>query len=159
MFDTSSSILTKQGVAVSTKGEQVILTIGNVEIPMHFEQALDLSKWVRIEAALAKRPTGRAKTLRSLGVLRNLEAPAAKALPNSRGDSFGIHVKEKPKTWFREDVALEGRLVAIKLGVHILRLHFENALQVSQWLRVRAKEAQRVAGDNRHWSEVSNMKG
>lgn len=158
MFNQSSPLLTKQGLEVSANGEQVILRVGNVEIPMHFEQALDLSKWIRFEAALAKRGRNRAKTVRSLGILRNLEAPLDKALPDARGGLFGIHVKAKAKSWHREDVVLEGRsLVAIKIGSKTLRLHFEKALTISQWLRVRAKEAQRTAGDTRHWSEVKSQ--
>ena len=146
-------LMTQQGVAVSSEGETVTLTIGNVDIPMHFEHALDLSKWIREDAAMAKAIANRKRTLRSFGVLHDADAKE-KPLPYTPGP--GIHIKPQVKTWHREDVKLEGRLVAIKIGPHTMRLHFENALQLSQWLRIRAKESQRTAGDTRHWSEVTS---
>lgn len=52
-------------------------------------------------------------------------------------------------------VSSEGELVAIQVGNSTLRLHYEDALKVSQWIRVRAKEAKRRAGDvSRHWSSL-----
>jgi hypothetical protein len=37
-------------------------------------------------------------------------------------------------------------------------MHYEDALKVSQWLRVRAKEAKKRAGDvSRHWSVVGTL--
>jgi hypothetical protein len=37
---------------------------------------------------------------------------------------------------------------------------YETALQLSQWLRVRAKEAKRLNGDmSRHWSVVAVLEG
>ena len=38
---------------------------------------------------------------------------------------------------------------------HQLTMPYETALQLSQWMRVRAKECKRIAGDmSRHWSAV-----
>ena len=52
-------------------------------------------------------------------------------------------------------VAAEGDLVVLSLGNVELKLPYETALLLSQWLRVRAKEAKRTAGDtSRHWSAV-----
>ncbi len=148
MFGSSSPLL-KQGVEVSAKGDLVTLRIGNVDIPMPYEHALDLSRWIRLEARFAKAGTSRARTVRSLGILEDLRT---KPLPYTPG--VAIHVKEKLQTWHREDVEAIGRLVKIKIGPHTIQLHFESALRIAQWLRVRAKEAQRTVGDSRHWSTL-----
>lgn len=149
---SSSPLFTKQGVEVSSLGENVILRIGNVDLPMRYEHALDVSRWVRIEARHAKSLTARPRTSRSLGIMHDADAKPEKPLPLTGG--VAIHVKPKLQNWRREDVAAEGRVVAITIGNTTIKLHFENALKVSQWLRVRAKEAMNRAGDMRHWSTV-----
>jgi hypothetical protein len=60
----------------------------------------------------------------------------------------------------RERIAVSssGELVVMKLGNVEIRLPYETALLLSQWLRVRAKEAKRRAGDSsRHWSVVGTL--
>lgn len=58
----------------------------------------------------------------------------------------------------RIDVRTEGELVVFQVGNAELRMHYETALQVSTWMRIRAKEAKRLAGDtSRHWTVVGNL--
>lgn len=46
-------------------------------------------------------------------------------------------------------------MVVMRLGNVEVKLPYETAFQLSQWLRVRAKEAKRFAGDtSRHWSVI-----
>lgn len=152
LFPTSSPLLTKQDVAISSNGESVIWTIGNVPIPVHYEHAFAISRWIRLEARLIKGLTGRGRTLRSIGVLEDSEQ-SQRPLPRASG--VAIHVKQKLQTWKRSDVGSEGRLVRVQIGTHTIEVHYENALKIAQWLRVRAKESKRRAGDNdRHWSEI-----
>jgi hypothetical protein len=55
-------------------------------------------------------------------------------------------------------VASEGDLVVLTLGNVEVKLPYETALLLSQWLRVRAKEAKRRAGDtSRHWSAIGTL--
>jgi len=57
----------------------------------------------------------------------------------------------------RERIAVdvEGDLVTMRLGNVEVKLPYETALTLSQWLRVRGKQAKRTAGDtSRHWSVV-----
>lgn len=57
----------------------------------------------------------------------------------------------------RQRIAVEavGELVKLHVGNSTLTMDYETALQMSQWLRVRGKEAKRNAGDrSRHWSAV-----
>lgn len=57
-------------------------------------------------------------------------------------------------------VSSEGELVAIEIGNSTLRLHYTDALKLSQWVRVRAKESKRRAGDtSRHWSLIATLDG
>ena len=57
-------------------------------------------------------------------------------------------------------VQAEGELVAIQIGNTTLRMGYEDALKFSQWIRVRAKQAKRFAGDtSRHWSTIAVLDG
>lgn len=60
----------------------------------------------------------------------------------------------------RMEVGTEGELVTLTIGNTTIKMPYEAALQLSQWLRVRGKEAKRRAGDtSRHWSVVANLEG
>lgn len=53
-------------------------------------------------------------------------------------------------------VESQGELVVIRIGNSELKMHYEDALKISQWIRVRAKEAKRRVGDmSRHWSAIA----
>lgn len=53
-----------------------------------------------------------------------------------------------------------GELVTIHFGNVPVTMHYEAALRISQFIRVRAKEAKRRAGDlSRHWSAVGVLDG
>lgn len=55
-------------------------------------------------------------------------------------------------------VESEGDIVHIHLGNVKVSLQYESALLLSQWIRVRAKEAKRRAGDvSRHWSVLGTL--
>jgi len=53
----------------------------------------------------------------------------------------------------RISVQTEGELVVLNLGNVEVKMPYATAIQLSQWLRVRGKQAKTVAGDtSRHWS-------
>lgn len=55
-------------------------------------------------------------------------------------------------------VASEGDLIVVTLGNVEVKLPYETALLLSQWIRIRAKEAKRRAGDvSRHWSVIGTL--
>ena len=55
-------------------------------------------------------------------------------------------------------VSSEGDLVHLQLGNVDIALPYETALLLSQWIRIRAKEAKRRAGDvSRHWSAIGSL--
>lgn len=54
------------------------------------------------------------------------------------------------------EVTTDGELVAIQIGSDVLKLHYEDALKLSQWIRLRAKQAKSKCGDvSRHWSAIA----
>lgn len=58
----------------------------------------------------------------------------------------------------RQRMAVEarGELVRLSIGNADIDMPYETALQLSQWLRVRGKQAKRQAGDmSRHWSAIA----
>lgn len=60
----------------------------------------------------------------------------------------------------RISVAAEGDMVALTIGNATINMPYETAIQLSQWLRVRGKEAKRQAGDmSRHWSAIAVLDG
>lgn len=60
----------------------------------------------------------------------------------------------------RISVEADGEMVALTIGNATVRMPYETAIQLSQWLRVRGKEAKRTAGDfSRHWSAVAVLDG
>lgn len=60
----------------------------------------------------------------------------------------------------RISVDIEGELVKLSVGNVDIRMPYETALQLSQFLRVRGKQAKKMAGDSsRHWSAVGFLEG
>lgn len=63
----------------------------------------------------------------------------------------------KPPILTPQQVAVEsrGELVMIHIGNSTLTMGYEDAIQLSNWIRVRAKESKHRAGDvSRHWSVI-----
>ncbi len=62
----------------------------------------------------------------------------------------------------RQHIAVEarGEMVRLSVGNSNLDMPYETAIQLSQWLRVRGKEAKRSACDmSRHWSAIAVLDG
>lgn len=57
----------------------------------------------------------------------------------------------------RIEVATEGELVVLRIGNAEMKMDHATALQLSTWMRVRGKEAQRIAGAVSHWSVIGNL--
>lgn len=58
----------------------------------------------------------------------------------------------------RIEVVTEGQLVVLRIGNSEMKMEHDTAIQLSTWLRVRGKEAKRIAGDtSRHWSVIGNL--
>lgn len=76
------------------------------------------------------------------------QAPAVHSTPSNllKQQEVAVSVDDNPS------------LVAIRIGNTTLRIGYEDALKLSQWIRVRAKEAKHICGDrSRHWSAIANL--
>lgn len=57
-------------------------------------------------------------------------------------------------------VRTKGELVELQIGDSTITFEYETAIQLSQWLRLRGKEAKHNAGDrSRHWSAIGLLEG
>lgn len=54
----NAEILQRQRLAVRREGEQVVFTIGNVDMKFDYETALTLSQWLRVHGKAAKLAAG-----------------------------------------------------------------------------------------------------
>ena len=55
-------------------------------------------------------------------------------------------------------VSAEGELVVLRIGNAEMKMDHETAIQLSTWMRIRGKEAKRIAGDNsRKWHVVGKL--
>lgn len=73
-----------------------------------------------------------------------------------------VTIVNKPTCLKPEQVAVsaENELVVIAIGNSQLKMHYEDALKLSQWIRSRAKQAKRSCGDvSRHWSTLAILDG
>lgn len=77
-----------------------------------------------------------------------------------QGKSPAIHAKPPILTQQQVEVRSEGEMVAIQVGNSTLRMHYKDAIQLSQWIRVRVKECKRFVGDtSHHWSAMAELEG
>lgn len=143
-------------VEVKSIGEDVLVAIGTWNRRLHFETAVLLAAWLDECAREAKDWTGNSKrVLRGIGTLHDASNPnwlnagqpyTPNGVPRVNRD---LLAKEEIA------VASEGGTVVLTAGTAMATLPHAAALQISQWIRVRAKESQTRAGDtNRHWSGI-----
>ncbi len=60
----------------------------------------------------------------------------------------------------RVSVKAEGELVVLEINGTAMKMGYENALTLSQWLRTQGKLAKRNAGDlSRHWHAIAILGG
>jgi hypothetical protein len=72
--------------------------------------------------------------------------------------THSVHVKPVLFDVETIKVSMEGDLVATTIGNSTFKVHYSAALQIAQWLRIRAKESQRFVQDkNRHWSTLNDF--
>jgi hypothetical protein len=140
-------------VSVSTAGELVVLAMGGAGVTMHFADAL------RVSALLLKH--GREARRIDIGRMRSL-LPVVRAL-GSMSDAAADKVA--PSRWGRAlperykgseiFVRTAGKTVEIRFRTQQADLPWEAALQISQWLRVRGKEARNSINEKAKWAEIA----
>lgn len=143
-----TSLLRPGVIAVEARGELVLLQISDFRASMEFSTALELSAALKSEARAAKRCAGDdSHRYSTMGVLRDAAADAP------RPSRFAAKLPERLAAKSMR-VAQEGSLVALTINRVTARMPYQAALQLSQWLRVRGKEARNAAGEAAHWSQI-----
>jgi hypothetical protein len=143
-----SNLLTRHRLAVHTRGELVVVELGNYHFSLEFALALQLAAVMRHEARLIAKGLGVRFRESAVGVLHDASAPKPKRK----------RFIEKLPGMLRcrgLEVYGEGHIVMLKAGGVTAGLPFEVAHQFSQWLRLHGKEAKRNAGEHSHWSKIA----
>lgn len=146
-------MLTQQMVQVQSLGEDVQLEMGNCQWRMHYEAALSLSTAMRKSAKVAKIAAGdMSRTIGVTGTLHDAEKGINHGQPHTPN---GVRKVKDMTTANKMHVKTEGTLVLVKLGATEVKMPYQAAFTISQWIRLRAKESKQRAGDlNRHWSAI-----
>lgn len=142
-------------VEVKSVGEDVTLAIGSWNRTLHFETAILFASWMDECARSAKRWTGNTQhRLRAYGTLHDASNPRWL----NEGQPFDpLRVYPVNRDLLKKEqieVKQEQGLVVITASTTRIAIPYDAAIQVSQWVRARAKESQMRAGDNRHWSKI-----
>lgn len=143
-------------VEVKSIGEDVVLAIGSWKRRLYFETAILLADWMDTCGREAKEWAGNSKRLlRGIGTLHDASNPnwinagqpfTPNGVPRVVRDVLKKHEIE---------VKSDGGTVVITAGSAMATMPYEAALQISQWIRLKAKESKTRAGDTtRHWSKV-----
>lgn len=121
---------------------------------MGFEAAFSLSSQMRRQANAARAAVGDASHVWGVaGTLHDAELGPDACQPFTPGKVFPV-CRDR-LTPAQVGARFDGVLVAVKLGTTEAKLPSLAALKISQWIRLRAKESKRRAGDvSRHWSQV-----
>lgn len=143
-------------VEVKSVGEDVLLVIGSWNRRLHFETAVLLATWMDECAREAKQWSGNArKYLRAVGTLHDASdhrwLNAGQPFDPNKLYPVNRDLLKKEQIAVRQ----EGATVVMTAGTAEATIPYQAALQISQWLRLKAKESQTRAGDKtRHWSEI-----
>lgn len=144
-------------VEVKSLGEDVVLAVGTWNTRLHFETAVLLASWLDECARDAKLWAGNTrKLLRASGTLHDASdhrwIMAGQPFTPNGVPRVDHSLLKKQEIEVRQDSAL----VTLIAGTAMMSLPHDAALQISQWIRLKAKESQMRAGDvTRHWSKIT----
>lgn len=146
-------MFTAQLVQVQSVGEHVTLAIGNWQRQIHYESAILLAWWMLRRGREAKRWAGTtSRTLYGIGTLHDASNPNFDA-----GQPLTLRRQVSRDLLKIEQIEVEQRNaeVLLRFGRDEIAVPWKAALTISQWLRQRAKESKRRAGDtDRHWNRI-----
>lgn len=144
-----SALLREQRVELACKGELVVLKMGNVELSIEFPLALQIATVMKHEARMAKLYAGiQWRTTTALGTLHDAAAEKPKRKRFMEVLPERLNAKDV-------DIRAQGQMVMVRFGHIKAGLPFAAAETISQWIRLRGKEAKRNAGELAHWSSIA----
>ncbi len=144
-------------VEVKSIGETVVLTMGSWHRTLHFETAILLASWMDECGRNAKAWAEDTKRLlKGIGTLHDASDHKwiTAGQPFTPGKVFPVNRDVLKK----HDIAVrqEGGTVVLTAGPTMAAMPYQAALQISQFIRLKAKESQTRAGDvTRHWSKIT----
>lgn len=139
-------------VAVSTRGELVGLSIGNVQVAMPFDVALQVAAAMTVESRIAKKTSGDSNMrFRARGLLHD----ANESRPKERR-----FLESRFSLLRSQDIAVRhrGETVELRIGKRTAGFGYRAAIEIAQWLRLRGRQAKQVAGEGAHWSQIGRLK-
>ena len=147
-----SDILTKQNVSVEVEDEVVILNIGIARAKFHYRTALRIGQHLRLNAKTSQRLIKDAEhwSKHGIGSQENL---TVKLIHTSLLSALKYIIRPKAltpttqrkKVWV-ENIGTE--LVRLHLGANThVDMHYTTAIQISDMLRLKGKEAKKNTGD------------
>lgn len=142
------AILTDVHCNVETSGEAVILSFGpDCLFSLDHETAQDIATDLRIMAIQAKKAAGdRSRTWSAFGAIHDANGALPPTILTGPMQKRGDY-----------DVGFFGGLLSLRISRVTAKMGYQDALQVAGWLRTQAKRAARVAGDRRHWADISSV--
>ena len=147
-------------VEVSGAGEVVSVVFGNFVTKMHYETAFRMSDLMQQRAHEAKKAKGhKGRTFLVTGTLHDAShklGPDA-GQPFDPGRVYPVNRDLTAMQKLSAHVEPGSWNVVLSIGRAEMKMHYMAALQISQLVRLRAKDCKRRAGDlSRHWSEVNH---
>ena len=150
------ALLTPVQGSVSAAGETVTLALGSSKWNFHYETAFLLSHWMKKSAKQAK-PKRALSKMFGLATLHDAEKGPDFGQPYTPNGLFPV--RRDLVSADRIAVGINGELVVVQLGNDQFKLPWSGADLMAQWLRLRAKDCKRRAGDmQRHWSEIAQQR-
>ena len=130
-----SEILRRADIKVTQNYDCVTLNINALSIPIYYQIAIQIAKGLRLASKQA--------------MLSNKERPGdwrshAELDESSYIDDRNTYTRPEKIIW---QTASSSELVKLTLNKTEVVFHYLTALQISEWLRVRAKQAKKCLGD------------
>lgn len=137
------TIATKTNVSVHCEGPVVVLRIGHGEARLKYRTALRVAQYLRVYSREAKRNAQDCTRFKPQLEFKQEVMPLASWFKRL----IGMRPVEAAKPGKRIKAEVKGETVNLWLGNTCFGLHYNNALQLTEWLRTRAREAKNFAGD------------
>lgn len=135
-----SDLLTKQKVCVETDCDRVVLVVGRTAFPMPYASASKIAAGLKMACKQAMRVSG--ESLDNWEARQKLDREIQVNELNSTRRTTTMPAQ------FQWRVESTGEMVAIWFNEVKLEFHFSAGLQISQWVRLAAKQAKNWAGDS-----------
>lgn len=146
------SVLSTERVSVASENDVVVLQVGRAQARFSYATASTIAQAMRVaanQAALtAKIPYAERQELR-----RFLPAEAEELSLPALGEQR--RTTDSASKGLRWSVGVNGQLVVFDLGNVHMEFESDTAFTVAQWMRIRAREAKRWAGDPGHTLRIS----